>query len=115
MKSKTVEFLNSLLTETSNYRLHVLESLERVFGCKHSIFWQIDDFGNFTDPVYFNVEDDFMDAYLSWFYQEDVLNPHKVKSRITCKDVLTTEDVIPLDDYENTAHLCANIIIITEQ
>ena len=104
MKSKTVEFLNSLLTETSNYRLHVLESLERVFGCKHSIFWQIDDFGNFTDPVYFNVEDDFMDAYLSWFYQEDVLNPHKVKSRITCKDVLTTEDVIPLDDYENTVY-----------
>lgn len=104
MKSKTVQFLNSLLTETSDFRLHVLESLERVFGFEHSIFWEIDDSGNFAKPVFLNVEDNFMEDYQSSYYQEDVLNPHKVKERIPHNSVLTVKDVMPLEDYENTVY-----------
>lgn len=104
VQQKIIQFLDKMLVETSNFRLHVLESLCDTFGLQHSIFWLFDKQGNFTQPVFINVEDNFMDEYRGCFYWEDVLNPYNVKNHLPYNNVFTVKNVMSWDEYKNTKY-----------
>jgi DNA-binding CsgD family transcriptional regulator len=104
VQQKIIQFLDKMLIETSNFRLHVLESLGHTFGLQHSIFWLFDKQGNFTQPVFINIKDSCMDEYQGCFYWEDVLNPHNIKNHLPHNNVFTVKNVMSWDEYENTKY-----------
>lgn len=99
---KIIHFASEIVRPAKNIRFHIQQQLHLFFGYHSSIFWDIDDEGNLSNPSAYFIDDQFMSVYLKEFHQIDVLHPKKYLPLFLERNILRISDIMSWKEYEKS-------------
>jgi DNA-binding CsgD family transcriptional regulator len=96
------KFVSEVAASGEFFQEGVLDSLQKVFGYQHAIFWRLDHYGNLNEPTSMNIDEQILDLYIRNFREEDILSPHKISSILPRGNVIRIIDVTTKRSYEQS-------------
>lgn len=96
------KFVSKVAASGEFFREGVLDSLQKIFGYQHTIFWRLDQYGNLDEPTSMNIDEQILDLYIRNFREEDILSPHKISSILPQGNVIRISDVTTKRSYEQS-------------
>lgn len=102
--ARILEFLDSILTSSENFRQQVLISLKQIFGYQRATFFLIDQHSKMHAPTMLNIDDTLCADYFRYYCKQDIFHPDRVANKVSRKNVLTVKDVMPIPSFINTEY-----------